>query len=360
MAMNYMALVPIAAGSLKVTISPAGALAAGAQWQVDGGPLRNSGATVDLLAGTHTVSFTPALHYTAPATQQFTVTTGQTNTPPGVYTALPLSLWSTTQLKKSGTAWTQETGAIVDYTNLRVTNAAPAVSKYYQLRWDDHTTVTRVAKSGANVVLNFLRWTELPGLNIRAWNGATNTAAGTIDGDQFNLVGPSSAPSDSTPSDVTYFPGGLGTIGYATQSINMNGGPQDHFTAGDGCGVASPGPFPTGYTNSYSVEYRGLLSIATAGSYTFATTSDDGSALWLDAGTDNPTYSQAIVQNNYAQGMTTRYSTNAIPLTAGFHNIIIRYNQGGGGNGLDVQWDPAGGTSWVPIPGSLFYHEASQ
>ena len=51
--------VPIApAGSLQVTISPASAIAAGAQWQVDGGAWQPSGVTVSGLAvGNHTVSF---------------------------------------------------------------------------------------------------------------------------------------------------------------------------------------------------------------------------------------------------------------------------------------------------------------
>jgi len=106
------------------------------------------------------------------------------------------------------------------------------------------------------------------------------------------------------------------------------------------------------------VEYRGLLSIATAGNYRFATTSDDGSALWIDAGV-NPTYAQAIVQNNYPQGMTTRSNNPPINLTADYHDIIVRFNQGVGGNGLQLQWDPTGGANFVPIPGSLFYHRQS-
>ena len=45
-------------GALQVTISPPGAVSAGAQWQVDGGPLQNSGAVVTNLAvGMHTVAF---------------------------------------------------------------------------------------------------------------------------------------------------------------------------------------------------------------------------------------------------------------------------------------------------------------
>ena len=155
---------------------------------------------------------------------------------------------------------------------------------------------------------------------------------------------PNPAPTDSTAA---------GTIGSATQSINMNNNDTEHFTATDGCGVAAPGPFPTGYTDNYSVEYRGKLYIATAGNYRFSTTSDNGSAMWIDAG-QNPTYAQAIVQNNASQGMTLK-SGGPIALTAGFHDIIVRYNQGGGGNGLYVQWDPTGGSNWQFIPGNLFY-----
>jgi hypothetical protein len=355
LALNYMAFVP--ASQCQVTIGPAAAVTAGAQWQLDGSGWQNSAASVGALPGLNTVSFKPVIHWTPPANQNVNVTAGQTTTATGTYTALPLTLWSTTQLKKSGTTWTQETGATVDYTNLRVTNAAPTVATYYQLRWDTHTKVTGVSKSGSKVILNYFSWTELPGLNVRAWKGGANNAGGTIDGAQFNLVGASPAPDDSSANDPTYLPGGLGTIGFATQSINMDGGgPREHFTSSDFCGVASPGPFPTGYTTNYSVEYRGLLSIATAGNYAFATTSDDGSAVWLDASTENPTYSQAIVQNNVAQPMTTRTNATAITLSAGYHDIIIRYNQGGGGNGLDVLWDPTGGTNWVAIPGSLFYH----
>jgi hypothetical protein len=45
-------------GSLQVTLAPAGAVSAGAQWQVDGGAWQSSGATVSGLApGSHTVAF---------------------------------------------------------------------------------------------------------------------------------------------------------------------------------------------------------------------------------------------------------------------------------------------------------------
>ena len=73
-------------GSLQVTIAPAGAVSAGAQWQVDGGTLQTSGATVtNLAAGSHTVSFTTVSGWTTPASQIISVASGQTNVANGNY-----------------------------------------------------------------------------------------------------------------------------------------------------------------------------------------------------------------------------------------------------------------------------------
>jgi hypothetical protein len=77
-------------GSLQVTITPAGAITAGAQWQVDTGTSQNSGATVtDLSAGSHTVSFTPVSGsgWLTPANQTVMITNGATTTTSSVYIA---------------------------------------------------------------------------------------------------------------------------------------------------------------------------------------------------------------------------------------------------------------------------------
>ena len=74
-------------GGLAVTIQPAEAAAAGAQWSVDGGAPQAGGATVSALSsGQHTVSFTAAEGWTAPADQTVTVIAGQTITATGTYT----------------------------------------------------------------------------------------------------------------------------------------------------------------------------------------------------------------------------------------------------------------------------------
>ena len=76
----------------------------------------------------------------------------------------------------------------------------------------------------------------------------------------------------------------------------------------------------------------------------FATTSDDGSMLYIDG--------NAVVSNNNFQGPTR--ATGLVDLTPGLHTIDIEYYQGNGGATMDAQWDPTGGTNFVDIPNSAF------
>jgi autotransporter-associated beta strand protein len=180
------------------------------------------------------------------------------------------------------------------------------------------------------------------GLEVRGWQGVD----GQIDGSMFDMPG---TPAHSTSA---------GTLGYATEAINMNGDNQEHFGADRHGGVPNASVRPPGYQDNYTVEYRGKLKIEADGIYSFATTSDDGSALWIDPGdvsTANPLYATAAVQNSYSQPMTTRNS-GQISLTAGYHDFIVRFYEGGSGNGLQVQWDPTGGTTWAAIPGENYFH----
>jgi hypothetical protein len=76
-------------GSLTVTLQPAGAISAGAQWQVDSGNYRNSGDIVtDLTPGNHTVSFKTVTGFSAPANQIVTVLANAQTTTNATYTAV--------------------------------------------------------------------------------------------------------------------------------------------------------------------------------------------------------------------------------------------------------------------------------
>ena len=110
-------------GALQVTISPAEAIAAGAQWRVDGGAWTNSGALApNLSAGVHTASFSTVTGWTAPGTQSVTIVAGETTTFGGLYTREtgsltvildpPSAVSAGAQWNVDGGAW-RESGEIV-------------------------------------------------------------------------------------------------------------------------------------------------------------------------------------------------------------------------------------------------------
>jgi hypothetical protein len=75
-------------GSLEVMITPAGAEAAGARWNVDGGSWQSSGATESGLAtGKHAVNFSDVSGYTTPAPETANILANQTVTTTGTYVA---------------------------------------------------------------------------------------------------------------------------------------------------------------------------------------------------------------------------------------------------------------------------------
>ena len=64
-------------GSVQVTISPAGAVTAGAQWSVDGGTWQNSGATLTgVQVGSHIVNYSTVTGWVTPASAPVTVANG--------------------------------------------------------------------------------------------------------------------------------------------------------------------------------------------------------------------------------------------------------------------------------------------
>ena len=79
-------------GALQVTISPSGAVLAGATWQVDGGADQISGALLtDISAGSHLVTYKPVAGWMPPPDQFVDVPIGGLGTTNGVYTAATTS-----------------------------------------------------------------------------------------------------------------------------------------------------------------------------------------------------------------------------------------------------------------------------
>jgi hypothetical protein len=88
----------------------------------------------------------------------------------------------------------------------------------------------------------------------------------------------------------------------------------------------------TGTNQEYSVRYLGKINITTAGSYTFYTNSDDGSALFING--------QLLVDNDGIQGATEESGT--ISLAEGLQDIEILYFQGDGPQFFDVLYEGPG------------------
>ena len=85
-----------------------------------------------------------------------------------------------------------------------------------------------------------------------------------------------------------------------------------------------------------------LLTTSSGGTYTFWTSSDDGSRLWVNG--------QLVVNNWDYHGATA--VTNTISLSANtYYDIRLEYEQGVGGALCVLNWIPPGGTSAV-IPSS--------
>ena len=105
----------------------------------------------------------------------------------------------------------------------------------------------------------------------------------------------------------------------------------------------------TKITGSFYARWSGVVKIAEAGKYTFATESDDGSRLAVDG--------KEVVNNGGAHAMGKK--SGEVELTAGEHPILIEYFQGGGGAGCKVTWKGPKGDE-QPIPSSALGYDKAK
>jgi hypothetical protein len=98
-----------------------------------------------------------------------------------------------------------------------------------------------------------------------------------------------------------------------------------------------------GNTVNVCVQWDAYFYASAAGTYTFTTTSDDGSLLFIG--------STKVVDNNFSQGVTAR--SGLVSLDSGFHRITVMYGQGGGGFAMSATSSFNSGTA-VDINTNLF------
>lgn len=89
----------------------------------------------------------------------------------------------------------------------------------------------------------------------------------------------------------------------------------------------------------FSVRWTGFLTVFRSGLYHFATTSDDGSLLFID---------DQLVVNNGGQHEIARQTGNVF-LTLGSHRVLLDYVQFGGSSELSWSWALDGGR-YSPVP----------
>jgi hypothetical protein len=102
-------------------------------------------------------------------------------------------------------------------------------------------------------------------------------------------------------------------------------------------------------TTYFGFKFSGSIHIPVSGQYTFSTTSDDGSDLYV-GGFDS---AHLVVENDFFQGATQR--TGTVTLNAGNYPFYTTYFQGNGGYSLAVGWQGPGFAAST-IPDSAFYN----
>ena len=131
-------------GSLRVTISPAEAISAGARWRVDEGNWRTSGDTQSgLSVGNHQVEFNTISGWTTPGNQTATINNNETTNASGTYSQLTIII---SGYMRDADDDSQVTGVTVTFSNGGGTATSDSVgyySKTLPFGWSGTATPTK-------------------------------------------------------------------------------------------------------------------------------------------------------------------------------------------------------------------------
>ncbi len=148
-------------------------------------------------------------------------------------------------------------------------------------------------------------------------------------------------------------PNDLGGVEYSYYEGNWNNLPDFSLLTPVAMGVLPNFSITPALQQDYfAFKFFANINIAVGGSYTFYTTSDDGSKLYLN------TFDAAgqVVNNDFVQGATERSGT--VTLTAGRHPLWVTYFERNGGQTLQVRYQGPGITKAL-IPDSVFINNST-
>ena len=90
--------------------------------------------------------------------------------------------------------------------------------------------------------------------------------------------------------------------------------------------------YPGGPADDFAIQYTGEFFVSKSGNHTFHLTSDDGSRLFIDG--------EMVIDNDGVFAAT--HKTAIINLSAGVHEIELRYFEQGGPGSVDLDWSGPG------------------
>ena len=189
-------------------------------------------------------------------------------------------------------------------------------------------------------------------VQLRAVVGGSGNALGTgvktISGSLVLITTPTLVAGPNAGFSARYYSSALigsGVVGGFDYGLNTPAAVRNEATVDivNGTGTI-PNPAIPGFNQDHNAElWTGILNITTGGAYTFFTSSDDGSLLYLDG--------QQLVQNDFAQGVTERSGNTT--LTPGLHSVIVKFGQGTGGGGMHAHYQGADTANAHVLIGSI-------
>ncbi|MFP2900500.1 PA14 domain-containing protein [Corallococcus sp. 4LFB] len=154
----------------------------------------------------------------------------------------------------------------------------------------------------------------------------TNTGGSWVQ--EVNLLGDAAGPSE-LPIPTGAFRGTY----FSDRNLTTRAFQRQDAAIQFSWGTGSPG---TGVgVDDFSVRWEGDWSFASAGTYRFSTTSDDGSRIYVDG---------ALVVDHWSDhGASTR--TGDVTLTAGTHRVKVEYYEAAGDASAQVGWTLQSGST---------------
>ena len=138
--------------------------------------------------------------------------------------------------------------------------------------------------------------------------------------------------ADASPTLNSWFGGSPGTAPVAPTEVNFI----DNMQEADISPVED-------VTEDFVFDLEGTINVPATGNWTFFTSSDDGSRLYIDG--------NEVVNNDGLHGVVEQ--SGNVTLSAGPHSIRVQFFERGGGDFLSVSWQGPG-TAKAQIPDSAF------